>query len=174
MLRVAFGRFKGKSKPQFSSKKGSTHTLNPDDFGFQLTTFEKCIFNQEPKTPLINLFPRRIPLISIASFPREQGRGENPRKHTFSLSLSYRCDDSLPKSESRATKERNFSSLSCLFIIRSLASRDKSTFSHTGRVTPVVWEETSSITISEASVHKWGSCHFGEILWSCVEDNKVL
>lgn len=52
--------------------------------------------------------------------------------------------------------------------------RARSPPSHMGRVTLVVWEEISPIAISEASVHKWGSCHFGEILWSCVKDNKVV
>lgn len=173
MLGAAFGRFKDKSKPQFSCKKGSTYTLNPDYFRFWLTTFERYTLHQGPKTLLIHTtFPRRILLISITSFPREEDRGENPKEHA--LSISYMRDDSLPKSESRAAKERNFSYFLCLFTMRSLASKHyaRSPSNHTGRVTPVAWEEISPSPFQKL-LYTSGVLATSEI--SCGDvDNKVV
>lgn len=165
-LGVAFGRFTGKSKPQFSCKKGSTHTLSPDDFFilayyiwevyFQLLT-ETSTYQQD--------LPQKNTINFHSIFPKEKGdRGENPKEYTFSLSFIQVWW--LPSKISTKGNKGNKLLLSLMsLIVRSLAEiRARSPSSHTCRVTPVAWEETSPITTSEAFGHTWCSCHSGEIL----------
>lgn len=105
-------------------------------------------------TPLI--LSIKISFTSIASFPRERDKGENPRKPTSLLHVGVMTPfQNLTQGQQRKDTFL-LSHVSPSSDLWQAETRARSPSSHTGRVTSGVQEETNPVTIPEASVHKWG------------------